>query len=51
MERVAALGVTVRVRPATLRADIIRLAASLPADALAVAISRIRAFLARRRGI
>lgn len=51
MERVAALGMTIRTRPATLRADLMRLAATLPADALALAISRIRAFLARRRGI
>ena len=51
MERVAALGMTIRHRPATLRAEVMRLAESLPTEALALAISRIRAFLARRRGI
>lgn len=51
MERVAALGMTIRTRPATIRADLMRLAESLPAEALALAIRRIRAFLARRRGI
>lgn len=49
MERSAALGMTIRARPATLRADLMRLAESLPADALALAVRKVRAFLARRR--
>ena len=51
MERVAALGMTVRARPADLRREVMRLAAALSTKALALAIRRIRAFLARRRGI
>lgn len=51
MERALVVGVTIRPRPATLRAEVMRLASKLPADLLARAVRRVRAFLAEKRGI
>lgn len=51
MERALVVGVTIRPRTATLRAEVMRMAETLPADLLARAVRRVRAFLAEKRGI
>lgn len=48
MERALSVGVTIRARPADTRRDIMRLAETLPAELLARAVRKIRAFLAHK---
>ena len=51
MERALVVGVTIRARPADLRREVLQIAKALPADLLARAVRRVRAFLAEKRGI
>jgi len=50
MERALSVGVTIRARPADLRREVMRIAETLPAEFLARAARRVRAFLAEKRG-
>ena len=50
MERAFSVGVTIRARPADLRIEVMRLAEAMPADLLARAVRRVRAFLDSRQG-
>lgn len=46
MERALTVGVTIRARPEDLRREVMRLAEAMPAELLARAVNKVRAFLA-----
>ena len=50
MERALSVGLTIRARTADLRIEVMRLAEAMPAEMLARAVRRVRAFLDSVRG-